>query len=382
MQLVFSNVSYSYVTKNQAQDAKRKRRSAEDAASANWGNDPDQMWALRGANFTLHEGEFLGICGHTGSGKSTLIQHMNGLLHPTRGAVLLDGHNLADKGSREHCRQVGVVFQYPEHQLFCATVWDDVAFGPRNLGLSPDEVDSRVREALQQVGLGADDFDPQVSPFELSGGQQRRVAFAGVLAMRPKILVLDEPAAGLDPATRANFLGLIKDLHRSGLTVVMVSHSMDDLARLCDRLLVLNKGRTIFNGTPTEVFSHPKELKKIGLDVPAAQKMAAALRQQGFQLPRPLYATAAELAEDIAALYRQRSAIASSDDASGSATASSDNASCSAAGSCDNGSSDSVTASGDNGSSGANPDHNVSSRENADAPTSDSSRLEAHGEVR
>ena len=306
MQLVFSNVSYSYVNRNQAKAAKSRRKAKEaqnETEVAAWGNNPDQMWALRGANFTLNKGEFLGICGHTGSGKSTLIQHMNGLLHPTKGAVLLDGHNLAEKGSQEYCRKVGVVFQYPEHQLFAPTVYDDVAFGPHNMGLTDDEVNQRVKESLAQVGLDPETFNTDASPFELSGGQQRRVAFAGVLAMKPEILVLDEPAAGLDPASRANFLNLIADLHASGLTVVMVSHSMDDLARLCDRLLVLNKGRTIYQGTPAEVFSHPAELKKIGLDIPAAQRVANALKAQGVALPKELYATSTELAQDIATLY-------------------------------------------------------------------------------
>lgn len=307
MQLVFSNVSYSYVGKRQAKDTKDRKRQEGAAEIKAWGNDPDQMWALRGANFTLHEGEFMGICGHTGSGKSTLIQHMNGLLHPTRGAVLLDGNDLSDKKAAKYCRgKVGVVFQYPEHQLFAPTVYDDVAFGPRNMGMAEDEVDACVHQALSQVGLEGEDFDTSVSPFELSGGQQRRVAFAGVLAMKPEILVLDEPAAGLDPATRAKFLGTIKELHESGLTVVMVSHSMDDLARLCDRLLVLNKGRTIFQGTPAEVFGHPEELKKIGLDIPAAQKIANELRTSGIELPAALYATPEQLAEDLAAAFQDK----------------------------------------------------------------------------
>lgn len=266
-----------------------------------WGNDPKNEYALRDVSFTLNEGEFLGICGHTGSGKSTLIQHMNGLLRPTCGRVLLDGANLADKKTQKTCcGAVGVVFQYPEHQLFAQTVYDDVAFGPCNLGLSEDEVDARVREALKNVDLDFETLSAK-SPFELSGGQQRRVAFAGVLAMRPHILVLDEPAAGLDPKARAGFLGLIENLHAQGLTVVMVSHSMEDLARLTDQLLVLNQGQVFAQGTPAEVFADDEGLRSIGLDVPAAQRTANALRKRGITLPRPLYTNAKDLADDIAA---------------------------------------------------------------------------------
>lgn len=266
-----------------------------------WGNDPENEYALKDVSFTLNEGEFLGICGHTGSGKSTLIQHMNGLLKPSCGRVLLDGADLADKKTQKTCRgAVGVVFQYPEHQLFAQTVYDDVAFGPRNLGLSEDEVDARVREALKNVDLDFDALSGK-SPFELSGGQQRRVAFAGVLAMRPHILVLDEPAAGLDPKARAGFLGLIENLHAQGLTVVMVSHSMEDLARLADQLLVLNQGHVFAQGTPEQVFSDDEGLRSIGLDVPAAQRTANALRARGLSLPRALYVDAKTLAADIAA---------------------------------------------------------------------------------
>ena len=207
-----------------------------------WGTAPDAVWALRGIDFTLEDGEFFGIAGHTGSGKSTLIQHMNGLVHPTCGRVLVGGQDLADKKAAQALRgRIGIVFQYPEYQLFAATVYDDVAFGPRNLGLDAQEVDRRVRRALESVRLDFDALQAK-SPFELSGGQQRRVAFAGVLAMNPKVLVLDEPVAGLDPQARAEFLQLIAELHAQGITVVMVSHTMDDLALLCDRILVLKEG--------------------------------------------------------------------------------------------------------------------------------------------
>ncbi|WP_080798892.1 energy-coupling factor transporter ATPase [Arabiibacter massiliensis] len=313
MPIAFEGVSYSYVDPERQEKRKRRVRrrreagviadppSLEKGAPA-WGSAPDAVWALRDIDFALEDGEFLGVAGHTGSGKSTLIQHMNGLVRPTRGRVLLDGQDLADKRVAQACRgKVGLVFQYPEHQLFAATVQEDVAFGPRNLGLSDEEVDARVRSALRSVRLDPDEVGPK-SPFELSGGQQRRVAFAGVLAMEPSTLVLDEPVAGLDPVAREEFLDLIDELHRSGLTVVMVSHSMDDLARLADRVLVLNEGRQFAFGTPAEVFSRGEELRAIGLDAPAAQKLAAELRAEGLDLPRELYGLGS-LAEDLAKLY-------------------------------------------------------------------------------
>ena len=270
-----------------------------------WGGAADAVWTLRDISFSLEDGEFFGIAGHTGSGKSTLIQHMNGLMHPTEGRVLADGQDLSDKKAAQAARgRIGIVFQYPEHQLFAATVYDDVAFGPRNLGLDEDEVDRRVRRALESVHL---DFDAlrAKSPFELSGGQQRRVAFAGVLAMEPSTLVLDEPVAGLDPHAREEFLNLIAGLHAGGLTVAMVSHSMDDLARLCDRILVLNEGRQFALGTPADVFARADELRAIGLGVPAAQRLANSLRTAGLPLPDGLYDTAA-LADGVAALYHAR----------------------------------------------------------------------------
>ncbi|WP_255467459.1 energy-coupling factor transporter ATPase [Raoultibacter phocaeensis] len=277
---------------------------AADTPKPLWGNPEGKQWALCNITFTLEDGEFFGIAGHTGSGKSTLIQHMNGLIHPTSGRVLVDGIDIADKKAAAAARSnVGVVFQYPEHQLFAATVYDDVAFGPRNMGLSSDEVDARVRESLAQVSLDFDEIGEK-SPFELSGGQQRRVAFAGVLAMRPSKLILDEPVAGLDPAARADFLNLIAELHTSGLTVVMVSHTMDDLARYCDRILVLKEGSTFALGTPEEVFSHAAELREIGLGVPSAQKLANDLKDAGIGLNGRLYDTAS-LADALATLYRK-----------------------------------------------------------------------------
>ncbi len=310
MPIAFEGVSYAYADpERQKKRARRQRRrreagvieeppSLEKGAPA-WGGTADAVWALADIDFTLADGEFLGVAGHTGSGKSTLVQHMNGLVHPTRGRVLFDGQDLADKRVAQKCRgKVGLVFQYPEHQLFAATVREDVAFGPRNLGLSTEEVERRVRAALEDVHLDPEEVGGK-SPFELSGGQQRRVAFAGVLAMEPRVLVLDEPVAGLDPVAREEFLSLIAELHDAGRAVVMVSHSMDDLARLADRVLVLNEGRLFFLGTPTEVFARGEELRAIGLDVPAAQKLAAELRKEGFDLPRDLYGLES-LADDLA----------------------------------------------------------------------------------
>lgn len=295
MRLAFEDVSYSY----EGGEAKKKRKGRADR-QADWGNAPDAVWALRQVSFTVEPGEFLGVAGHTGSGKSTLIQHMNGLVHPTCGRVLADGRDLAEKGVASDVRRsVGLVFQYPENQLFANTVYDDVAFGPRNMGLDADEVDRRVREGLELVGLSFDELSER-SPFDLSGGQQRRVAFAGVLAMEPAVLVLDEPVAGLDPLFREEFLGLIRELHSDGRTIVMVSHSMEDLAALCDRILVLSEGRVFRLGTPAEVFADAPALKSVGLGAPAPQAFASALREAGFTLGRPLY-NEKTLAADIAA---------------------------------------------------------------------------------
>lgn len=276
MPLAFESVGYSY---DSPKERKRVRGDGSDGSA----------WALRGVTFTLADGEFIGLAGHTGSGKSTLIQHANGLLHPTVGRVLFDGGDLADKRVAQACRSaVGLVFQYPEHQLFAATVREDVAFGPRNLGLSDEEVAERVGEALRLVHLDEEDIGER-SPFELSGGQQRRVAFAGVLAMRPRVLVMDEPVAGLDPVARAEFLELIGELHRSGLSIIMASHSMEDLARLADRILVLAEGEIFRIGAPDEVFADVEGLRGVGLDAPAAQRFAAELRAAGFDLPQRLY---------------------------------------------------------------------------------------------
>ena len=239
----------------------------------------------------MRKGEFLGIAGHTGSGKSTLIQHMNGILHPANGRVVAFGRDVAEKGAANDVRgRVGVVFQYPENQLFAATVAEDVAFGPRNLGLSEEEVSARVERSLRTVGLDPEEVAAR-SPFELSGGQQRRVAFAGVLAMEPEVLVLDEPAAGLDPKARKSFLDMVSHLHEEGLTVVMVSHNMDDLANLCDRVAVMSEGKLLMEGTPAKVFSRADELTAVGLATTSPEHFTNLLREGGLAVPHEGLAT-------------------------------------------------------------------------------------------
>ena len=294
------NVSFTYIASKRAR-AQIEREMRHSSKPAKWGNDPSETWALRDIDLTVAPGEFFGIAGHTGSGKSTLIQHLNGIAHPTIGRVLVHGLDIADKRNARTVRgEVGVVFQYPEHQLFADTVHDDVAFGPRNLGLDADEVERRIVDALARVGLDAAEIG-NASPFELSGGQQRRVAFAGVLAMRPRMLVLDEPAAGLDPKARAEFLELIRAFHdQDGMSVVMVSHSMDDLARLCDRIAVMNEGRLFAVGTPAEIFLRGPELKSIGLGRPAAQRLAETLQAQGLPLDADVLYDEPTLARAIA----------------------------------------------------------------------------------
>lgn len=251
---------------------------------------PFETKALDDVTLDIHDGEFIGLIGHTGSGKSTLVQHLNGLMKPDRGSVKVDGMDTASRETdlREVRRRVGLVFQYPEHQLFEETVRKDVGFGPRNLGCDEAEIEERVREACAQVGLGEDMLDK--SPFDMSGGQKRRVAIAGVLAMRPRVLVLDEPTAGLDPRGRRELIELIRQLHDdAGNTIVMVSHSMDDIANLAQRIIVMNRGRVAMDGTPREVFSRPAELLEMHLGVPAAARLAMALRARGFELPADAY---------------------------------------------------------------------------------------------
>ena len=304
-----SHVSYSYSLSARERRRWHKHSAAEGASNkqALWGNDPSSPWALRDVSLTVHRGEFLGLAGHTGSGKSTLVQHLNGLIRPQEGSVRALGLNLSNKKDAAAVKaKVGVVFQYPERQLFAETVAQDVAFGPHNLGLPQDEVDRRVESSLARVGLDLAAVGDK-SPFELSGGQQRRVAFAGVLAMEPEVLVLDEPMAGLDPAARRDFLELIDRLHREGLTVVMVSHSMDDLANCCDRIVVMNEGAVFAEGTPAQVFAHADELKSIGLGVPAAQRMALALAEAGVPLRCAGLYTVESLADELADLLIGRS---------------------------------------------------------------------------
>ena len=231
---------------------------------------PYETHALHDVSLTIEDGEFVGLIGHTGSGKSTLVQHLNGLIMPASGRVLVDGMDLSDKQTdRRAIRQkVGLVFQYPEYQLFEETVEKDIAFGPKNLGLNEAEIDRRVRDAMRRVALDYDALHDR-SVFELSGGQMRRVAIAGVLAMEPRVLVLDEPCAGLDPRGREEILGLIRDLHReAGTTVVMVSHSMDDVASLAERVIVMNHGEVVMDGTPRDVFACGEELRGMEIDVP------------------------------------------------------------------------------------------------------------------
>ncbi|MBO5502466.1 MAG: energy-coupling factor transporter ATPase [Clostridia bacterium] len=261
---------------------------------------PFSAVALRDISLTIEDGELIGLLGHTGSGKTTLVQHLNGLIKPTEGKVLVDGLDTSDKNTSllEVRRKVGLVFQYPEYQLFEETVAKDIAFGPKNLGLSEAEIDQRVRTAMEKVGLDYEEIAER-SPFELSGGQMRRVAIAGVLAMQPKVLVLDEPTAGLDPAGRRSILDMIRQLHAAGgLTVIMVSHSMDDISTLATRLIVMSKGELAMTGTPREVFKNRELLSSIGLGVPQAAELAFQLREAGFQLPDDLY-TADELYDAI-----------------------------------------------------------------------------------
>ncbi len=250
---------------------------------------PFEHTALDSVSFSVEKGEFIGVIGHTGSGKSTLMQHLNGLLKPTSGSVLLDGKDIwSDKALTRQARfRVGLVFQYPEYQLFEETVYQDIAFGPKNMKLNKDEIDRRVREAAGFVGIS--DEQLQMSPFDLSGGQKRRVAIAGVIAMEPEVLILDEPTAGLDPSGREEILSNI-EAYRKGknATILMVSHSMSEVARLTDRLLVLNEGGIAFDGTPQEVFSHAQQLVDMGLDIPDITRVFLRLRELGMDV-KPAY---------------------------------------------------------------------------------------------
>ncbi|MCL1855401.1 MAG: energy-coupling factor transporter ATPase [Clostridia bacterium] len=266
---------------------------------------PFSAVAVHDISMTVEDGEFLGILGHTGSGKTTLIQHFNGLLKPTAGRVLVDGLDITPKGISllELRKKVGMVFQYPEHQLFEETVAKDIAFGPKNLGLAKETIEERVREACRQVQLDYDAIG-QRSPFELSGGQMRKVAIAGVMAMHPRVLVLDEPAAGLDPSGRRGILNMIRTLHaQGGLTVIMVSHNMDDIASMATRLVVMSKGSLVMTGTPREIFVHEEQLRSIGLGVPQPAELTHALIAEGFDLPSDLY-TLAEVRDHLLRIFQ------------------------------------------------------------------------------
>ncbi len=250
---------------------------------------PFEHKALDNMNFSVERGEFIGIIGHTGSGKSTLMQHLNGLLKPTSGRVLLDGQDIwSDKKLTRQARfRVGLVFQYPEYQLFEETVYKDISFGPKNMGLDAGEIDRRVRESAGFVGLTEQQLE--VSPFDLSGGQKRRVAIAGVIAMEPEVLILDEPTAGLDPSGRDEILANIESYRKSkNATIIMVSHSMNDVARLTDRLLVLNGSRIAMDGTPGEVFNRAWELEEMGLDIPEVTRIFMRLKEMGLPV-EPVY---------------------------------------------------------------------------------------------
>ena len=258
---------------------------------------PFEHVALNDVSFSIERGSFVGIIGHTGSGKSTLIQHLNGLLKPTSGSVLLNGQDIwSDKKlTRESRFKVGLVFQYPEYQLFEETVYKDIAFGPKNMGLDEQEIDKRVREAAGFVGLTQQQL--QMSPFDLSGGQKRRVAIAGVIAMEPEVLVLDEPTAGLDPVGRAAILQNIEDYRKAkNATIMMVSHSMSDVARLTERLLVMNSSGLAMDGTPEEVFVRAQELLDMGLDIPDVTRLFLKLREMGADV-QPVYSVQQAVAQ-------------------------------------------------------------------------------------
>lgn len=261
--------------------------------------------ALDDVTLEIQKGEFIGLIGHTGSGKSTLIQHLNGIISPTSGEILLDGENIhKDKTKlKEVRRRIGLAFQYPEYQLFEMTVYKDVAFGPTNLKLTEEEIHHNVVSALETVGISEEIYEK--SPFELSGGQKRRVAIAGVLAMNPEVLILDEPTAGLDPRGRDEILQAINDLHdKRGITVILVSHSMEDVAKLVDRIIVMHRGKAAMQGTPKEIFSHVEELEQMGLAAPQVSYVFAELKKRGYDVPTDVY-TVKEAKEVLLKLVKQ-----------------------------------------------------------------------------
>lgn len=262
----------------------------EDVSFVYGKKSPYEIQALKNVNLTIADNLITGIIGHTGSGKSTLVQMFNGLIRPDTGKVIVDGEDIWEKPKQisKVRYKVGMVMQYPEYQLFAETVKEDISYGPKNMGLSDEEIAHRVAKSAQFCGLSADTLEK--SPFDLSGGQKRRVALAGVMAMDPKLLVLDEPAAGLDPRGRREILGGIRDFQRkSGTSVVIVSHSMEDMAMYCDRIIVMSHGKIILEGEPKDVFSQAKLLQSAGLDVPEISKIITALREKGVKLPRDIY---------------------------------------------------------------------------------------------
>lgn len=262
--------------------------------------------AIDDISFEIKDNDFVGLIGHTGSGKSTLIQHLNGLLKPSSGQIIVNGFNITDKDLNltEIRKRVGIVFQYPEYQLFEETVEKDIAFGPGNLGLDEEEISKRVRKSMEAVGLDYETYKDKY-PFDLSGGQKRRVAIAGVIAMNPEVLILDEPTAGLDPGGRDEIFNLIKKLHRdNNITIILSSHSMDDMAKLAQTIIVMNHGKIEFMGTPREVFtSHADRLREIGLDVPQVLELATKLRNKGFDI-RPDVLTVEEIKDEILKVMR------------------------------------------------------------------------------
>lgn len=271
---------------------------------------PFETNALNNVSMHIEKGDFVGLIGHTGSGKSTLIQHMNGLLKPTSGKILINGFDITSPKAKlsEIRKKVGLVFQYPEYQLFEETVEKDVAFGPNNLGIAPDEVAKRIREALEMVGLDYEEIRGK-SPFELSGGQKRRVAIAGVIAMQPEVLILDEPTAGLDPKGRDEILDQILALHaKQGLTVILVSHSMEDIARYVRKIFVMDEGSLVLSGEPSEVFSHVERLEEIGLAAPQVTYVVKALYERGVAIDPALYTVESAAAQLLELMRRKNHA--------------------------------------------------------------------------
>ena len=268
---------------------------------------PTESLALDNISFEVEDGQLFGIIGHTGSGKSTLLQHLNGLLKPDEGRIHIGGVDITEPGisMTEIRKRIGLVFQYPEYQLFEETVAKDVAFGPKNLGLSEEEAEERVKEALELVGLDYEIFKDR-SPFDLSGGQKRRVAIAGVITMRPEVLILDEPTAGLDPKAHKDVLKMVEEVHRrTGNITILVSHNMADIARLSDKVLVIDSGKVVTVGTPKEVFSHRKELADVGLDLPPITQLTEALRERGMSIAETILSVD-EAADEIADFLMQR----------------------------------------------------------------------------